>query len=241
MPTSRVWPFIVVILLFCAASVVTGENPTQPGVALQFAPVLDDSELNKSLSSKELQHLRDNDPGDKSVTTDSRSLQAVSRESRALLSPDPGFVGEVEPNGTSATATPLGGTSVRVQANIVPNADVDWYSFTAAAGDRVYAAVMTSFSANGSTDSQLRLFQSDGTTLIEFDDNDGTLGGSSSTIANATLPSAGTYFLEVRHFSAISHSDPTSYMSVYRAARRRPRLKPTTHPRPRTLFRATAG
>ncbi len=113
-----------------------------------------------------------------------------------------GYVGEVEPNGTFGTATPLAGTNVVARANIFPNADVDWYSFSANAGDRVYAAVMTSFSASGSTDSQLRLFQSDGTTLIEFDDNDGSLGGTSSSIAGAAIPSAGTYFFQVNHFSA---------------------------------------
>ncbi len=119
-----------------------------------------------------------------------------------------GYVGEVEPNNTSGTATPLVGTNLVAQGNVFPNADVDWYSFTAAAGDRLYAAVMTSFSANASSDSQLRVFQSDGTTLIEFDDDDGVLGGLSSTIANATLASAGTYFLEVRHFSATNQLRP---------------------------------
>lgn len=63
--------------------------------------------------------------------------------------------------------------------HVFPSADVDWYSLTAAAGDRVYAAVMTSFSANASADSQLRLFQPDGTTLIEFDENDGSFGTTS--------------------------------------------------------------
>ncbi len=48
----------------------------------------------------------------------------------------------------------------------------------------------------------------DGTTLIEFDDDDGAIGGLSSTIASATLASAGTYFLEVRHFSATNQLRP---------------------------------
>ncbi len=68
-----------------------------------------------------------------------------------------GYLGEVEPNDTSGTATPLGGTNVVARGNVYPNGDVDWYSFTAAAGDRLYAAVMTNFSANASTDSQLRV------------------------------------------------------------------------------------
>jgi uncharacterized repeat protein (TIGR01451 family) len=119
-----------------------------------------------------------------------------------------GYAVEVEPNGTSGTATPLVGSNLVVRATIYPNADVDWYSFTAAAGDRVYAAMMTNFSANASSDSQLRLYQPDGTTLIEFDDDDGVLGGLSSSIADATIPGAGTYFLEVRHFSASNQLRP---------------------------------
>ncbi|MBK6991525.1 MAG: DUF11 domain-containing protein [Chitinophagaceae bacterium] len=108
---------------------------------------------------------------------------------------------EVEPNNTFATATPITSPS-KVQGNVFPNADADWYSFTANAGEKVYAAVITSFSANGSSDSQLRLFASDGTTLIEFDDDDGSLGGLSSSMAGATIPSSGTYYLQVVHFLA---------------------------------------
>ena len=119
-----------------------------------------------------------------------------------------GFVAEVEPNDTSAQATPLGSSSAVARGSVFPNGDIDWYSFTAAAGDRVYAAVMTSFSASASTDSQLRIFAADGTTLIEFDEDDGSLGTLSSTIAGATLPSAGTYFVQVKHFSATSTLRP---------------------------------
>src|SRR5262245_29216128 len=116
--------------------------------------------------------------------------------------PVPGRTFEIEPNGTPATATPLTGTSAIAVGNIFPGADADYWSFTATAGDRVYAAVMTSFSANGSTDSQLTLFASDGTTAIEFDDDDGSLGGLASSIAGATIPTSGTYFLKVNHFTA---------------------------------------
>lgn len=115
---------------------------------------------------------------------------------------------EVEPNGTPATATPLMGSEGKVRGNVFPNADEDYFSFTANAGDRVYAGVLTSFSANTSTDSQLRLFASDGTTEIEFDDDDGTQGGLASTIANATIPANGTYYFRVNHFSATNQLRP---------------------------------
>lgn len=68
-----------------------------------------------------------------------------------------------------------------------------------AAGDRIYAAVMTSFSANGSTDSELTLLASDGVTVLEADNDDGSFGSLSSSIAGAVIPSAGNYYLKVSH------------------------------------------
>lgn len=113
-----------------------------------------------------------------------------------------GYAGEVEPNGSSATATPLASTNLVVRANLFPNGDVDVYAFNAAAGDRVYAAVMSSGSAGSSTDSQLTLLASDGTTTIEFDDDNGSFAALSSSIAGAVIPAAGTYFLRVNDFTA---------------------------------------
>ncbi|HWS28122.1 MAG TPA: IPTL-CTERM sorting domain-containing protein [Xanthomonadales bacterium] len=118
-----------------------------------------------------------------------------------------GYAGEVEPNGSFATASPLGATNVVARANLFPNGDVDFYSFTANAGDRVYAATMTSFSAGSSTDSQLTLLASDGTTVIEFDDDNGTFAGLSSSIAGATIPANGTYFIKINDFTAGTTSE----------------------------------
>ena len=52
MSTSRAWPFVVILLL-SAAIIGTGESQTRPGVVLQIAPALDDSEQNLSLSLEE--------------------------------------------------------------------------------------------------------------------------------------------------------------------------------------------
>ena len=106
---------------------------------------------------------------------------------------------EVEPNGTAATATPISGTTVVYGGNVYPAADVDFYSFTAAAGDRIYAATQTLFDASASGDSVLELIGTDGTTVIEADNNDGTFNASSSSIAGRQITVAGTYFLRVRH------------------------------------------
>ncbi|WP_313914488.1 proprotein convertase P-domain-containing protein [Tahibacter sp.] len=115
---------------------------------------------------------------------------------------------EVEPNGTFATATPLSGAASAREGNIYVNGDIDFWSFTAAAGDRVYAATMTSLSGNASVDSTLQLIGTDGTTVIETDTDDGTFGATSSTIAGATLPAAGTYYLRVSHAVATSQLRP---------------------------------
>lgn len=104
-------------------------------------------------------------------------------------------------NSTAATATPFTGAETKIVGNLYPNGDIDYYSFTANAGDRIYAAVMTSFSAGNSTDSQLTLIASDGTTTIEFDDDNGSFAALSSSIAGATIPSTGTYYIRVNDFT----------------------------------------
>ncbi len=114
---------------------------------------------------------------------------------------------EAEPNDTPATATGLG-RSARIRGDIAPSADVDWYRFDANAGDRVYAATMTALSASGNGDSVLTLFAGDGSTVLEEDNDDGSLSGTSSVIAGAVLPASGPYYLRVRHFSSTGQIRP---------------------------------
>jgi len=117
---------------------------------------------------------------------------------------------ETEPNGTTATATPIvlgASKSALIQGNLFPVGDIDFYSFQGTAGDRVYAAVTTSLSAGNSTDSQLTLLDTDGTTVIEFDDDNGQFAALSSSIAGATLPTTGTYFIKVNDFTAGTTSE----------------------------------
>ncbi|MGD9583865.1 MAG: proprotein convertase P-domain-containing protein [Lysobacterales bacterium] len=136
------------------------------------------------------------------------SLASPGAATRSPVAPfGQGMAGEIEPNGSSATATPLAGNNLVVRGTLFPNGDVDFYAFTAAAGDRFYAATMTSWSAGSSTDSQITLLASDGSTQIEFDDDNGTFAGLSSSIAGATLPSAGTYFIRVNDFTAGTTSE----------------------------------
>src|SRR5262245_52216371 len=115
------------------------------------------------------------------------------------LAASQGLVPEREPNDTVAAATPLGGADVVAIGAITPFADVDYWSFQASAGDRVYAATMTTWSGFGvSTDSVLDVIASDGVTILETDDNDGNFNAQSSSIAGCPIPTTGTYWVRVR-------------------------------------------
>lgn len=117
------------------------------------------------------------------------------------------MIQESEPNNTAAQANPLG-NNVVVLGNIYPNGDNDYYSFTANAGDRVYAATMTSFSANSSNDSNMDILDTDGVTVLENDNDNGSVGSLSSSIAGTTLPAAGTYYIRMRHNSTTNQLRP---------------------------------
>jgi len=143
--------------------------------------------------------------------------------------PAQAYGGEVEPNGTTATATPIVGTNVVIRANIFPAADVDFFSFTANAGDRVYAATMTSFSASG-TNGRLTLFASDGTTIIENDEDNGSFAANSPSIAGATIPTTGTYFLRNMDASATAFERPYELHLRVQSGAPTPEVEPNDTP-----------
>ena len=127
--------------------------------------------------------------------TDDTLVAVVSRQ---MAGQTEGETGAAAVNNTPATATPLAGPAVRVRGNVYTGGDLDYYSFTAPAGARVYAATMTAADASASGDTILTLFDTDGATVLEVDDNDGTFTGFSSGIAGRSIAAAGTYFLQVR-------------------------------------------
>jgi Bacterial pre-peptidase C-terminal domain len=158
---------------------------------------------------------RTNKPGQDALVAQFTSLKAELDKLVSPLSPGaPPSATETEPNNTSGTANPLnlsqGCTAVTGAIN--PGGDLDYYSFSAPAGSQVWAFVDTGGTpapdAN-SDDSFLTLFNTDGVTPIETDDDDGTGTGCdasiestlSSAIAGRTL-AGGTYFLQVRAFGA---------------------------------------
>ena len=79
---------------------------------------------------------------------------------------------------------------------------MDVSSFTAGADYRVYAATMTGF-RGGSAGTLRDIIASDGTTVLEADDEDGAIG-SVSNIAGTVLPTTGTYYVRVRQFNTTS-------------------------------------
>src|SRR5688572_12010322 len=109
-------------------------------------------------------------PGATVGCSDTKSDELVRKQKQALGQP---LGGETEPNPAAVSATPIR-NDVVVRANTIPGSDVDFFSFTGQAGDRVYAATMTAFSP-ASTDTTLQLIGIDGATIIETDTDDGSL------------------------------------------------------------------
>jgi hypothetical protein len=134
----------------------------------------------------------------------------------ALPSPD------VEPNDTTATASPLN-RSPQVPWHVVPSngsidpaGDLDHFRIDLVAGQRLWLLVDTAVPPIGSRDSFVRVIAPDGTVIAE-DDDDGTafdlstwtvVSQDAAAIAGLQVPSTGTYVIRV---SAASAADRMSY------------------------------
>ncbi|HEY8205969.1 MAG TPA: proprotein convertase P-domain-containing protein [Myxococcaceae bacterium] len=106
---------------------------------------------------------------------------------------------ETEPNADPASATVISGNRARIRGYALSVSDEDFYRFTGSAGNRVYAATMTADSV-ASGDTVLDLLDTDGVTVLQSDDDNGSFSGSASSIAGAVLPRSGTFFLRVADF-----------------------------------------
>jgi uncharacterized repeat protein (TIGR01451 family) len=108
-----------------------------------------------------------------------------------------------------------------------PSNKKDTYSFDAQAGDYIYAATMTAI-ADDNVDSKLTLWRAPVPTaqgqnaayVLEFDDNDGSFGPRSSSIAGARIPATGTYYLVVEATSPTlkTYHPYTLYFRLHRGA-----------------------
>ncbi len=154
---------------------------------------------------------------------------AVVAELAALASPslttdpNPTMRPEVEPNNTPAQATPLilSSPAAAVAYGSLRKGDIDFYSFTAPAGARLWTLVDPGGATNPGSiylDTKLTLISGDALTPLELDDNDGTAtgcdptvdDGSASAVAGAPLVNGGTYSRKVESFA------PTLSISPYR-------------------------
>lgn len=120
---------------------------------------------------------------------------------------------ESEPNDTSVTADlmPAFDPNSIMSGAINPGGDLDFFSFPAPANSRVWVLADTGGTPNpgaNSFDSVIDLLATDGSTVIENDDDDGTGNGGDTTVENgvssvisgAALATGGTYFVRVRGF-----------------------------------------
>src|SRR3954468_14105098 len=138
------------------------------------------------------------------------ALSSCGEDGSSLLSKLRGAIGsETEPNPDIARATPIG-NQARLRGDIYPAGDVDFYSFTGTAGDRVYIATMTSGTPSLG-DTLVALLAADGTTVIETDDEDGSLSSTASSIAGRALPADGTYYIRVTGSTATTEVRPYDF------------------------------
>jgi hypothetical protein len=120
---------------------------------------------------------------------------------------------------TNATPVDLSRGIATVRGSIRPNGDVDYYKIKIpGSGAKLWANVDTGGpTAPGATsrDSVLTLFGSDGVTVLEQDDDDGSGNGADSTLESGlasaigghVLP-GGTYYLSVRAYTETNVIDP---------------------------------
>lgn len=178
-----------------------------------------DKDENKTAAQNEMRDKESNEiPNTETAVL--KTVSNVNIESASTLETATGYVEEKEPNNTFATAQPLAGTNVKVKGQvkfireITGDNDLDFYSFNANADDRVYVATYTNQSQGGSGltgDTTIELLSTNGTTVLELDNDDGSFAASSSTIAGKTLTANGTYFIKVRHTA----SAPTTEIQPY--------------------------
>ncbi|MDX2034692.1 MAG: HYR domain-containing protein [Blastocatellia bacterium] len=137
-----------------------------------------------------------------------------------LLAPTPATTAEVEPNDTPATAQTLnlGAQNVTIVTGAVtPTGDDDVFKFSAPANSRVSVLVDTGGTlVAGFRDSFVSVLGTDGTTVLEEDDDDGVGNGGdgtqesglASTIAGLPLTAAGDYYIRVRGFDDVDIVNP---------------------------------
>lgn len=110
-----------------------------------------------------------------------------------------------EPDDGAARARGFAIGSTQVNHNFHVSGDVDWVRFVASAG--AFYAIET-LNLGSRSDTYLTLYDADGATILETDDDGGD--GLASRI-EWRAPTAGAYFVSVRHYSRAIFGANTSY------------------------------
>jgi Zn-dependent metalloprotease len=122
---------------------------------------------------------------------------------RVTGSGTPGTADAYEDDDTPAQASTIGST--QADHNFHDAGDNDWAKFSATAGT---SYVIETLNLGSRCDTHLYLYDTDGVTLIMFDDDGGT--GLASRI-EWTAPANGTYYIRVRHYSSSIYGANTNY------------------------------
>ncbi|HEX8598193.1 MAG TPA: S-layer homology domain-containing protein, partial [Chloroflexia bacterium] len=117
---------------------------------------------------------------------------------------------DAEPNNTITNSQMLSDTfDSEIRGFIDYGGDVDYFAFTANAGDRVWAYAFT-LGAVSSTDTQLQLYNAMSQT-VQFDDDNGSQADLSSALAGAVITQTGTYYLRLNAFSSTATIQGAGY------------------------------
>ena len=138
-------------------------------------------------------------------TNATNALQAVEMDSTSICGSATGAPDTYEPDDSASQATTITVNGSAQTHNFYVAGDNDWAKFWAANG-RSY--VIDTFNLGGFSDTLLFLYDTDGTTLIAYNDDYG--GGLGSRIS-WTAPADGYYYIRVRHYSSSAYGLVTNY------------------------------
>ncbi len=138
-------------------------------------------------------------------TNATNALQAVEMNSTSICGSTSGAPDTYEPDDSPSQANSITVNGSAQTHNFYVAGDNDWVKFWAANG-RSY--VIETFNLGGFCDTLLFLYDTDGTTLMAYNDDYG--GGLGSRIS-WTAPADGYYYIRVRHYSTSAYGLITNY------------------------------
>ena len=132
------------------------------------------------------------------VTSHSVHASVAPQADRAPLAQStPTCLDSYEPDNSAAEAQPIALDGTAQRHTLDPVQDEDWQTFSVTAGTVVTA---TTSNLILDTDTVLRLYDTDGTTLLAYNDDDPGLPDPLASRIIWTAPHNGTYFLMVRDY-----------------------------------------